>query len=141
MVLTQSDIETIIYPNIMATITRANSAIVPNAIDLAVGEVKSYLSRYDLSIMFADDETFNDPFLRALCRDVAAWQIIKLANPNISYESIRTYYEDAISKLQHIQSGKITPQGWPYYAATATDLPKPGGAISANSNPKKNNHF
>jgi hypothetical protein len=103
-----------------------------------------FLSRYDLTQLFgspSDDvaATFSDPFLTGIVKDIALWNLIKLANPNISYEHIRKCYEDALDKLKLIQSGKADPR-WPYLDTTGLTTP-PGISVSISSNPKRNNHY
>jgi hypothetical protein len=143
MFLEKDDLYTVIYQQILDEITRADDTVATRGISAAIDEVKAYLSRYDLDALFGTDEeepTFPSEFLKSLVKDVAAWQVIKLSNPNIDYAHIYKCYEDATDRLTKIQKGLMNPQGWPLYVPPSTD-PVPGNAIGWGSNPKRDHHF
>lgn len=141
--LTKEDLYTVIYPEILEQITRRDDTVVSRALDSALQEVKSYLGRWDLLKLFGNDTTpaeITDEWLKALTKDVAAWWIIKLGNPGINYEHIRTCYKDTLEILRELQAGKMQPDGWPYKETSETTAPD-GDAITWSSNPKRHTHF
>lgn len=143
-IITPADLNTVIYPEQQEEISRGDDSIITTAIDNGISEVKIYLSRYDLTQLFGDAATdvaatFTDPYLTGLCKDVACWQIVKLGNPSINYQHIRQCYEDAITALKMIQSGKANPT-WPYLDPSGITTP-PGVSVYITSNPKRNNRY
>ena len=143
-IIAPADLASVLYPEIQDVITRGDAAIAAEAIDIAIQEVKMYLSKYDLVQIFGDADldyaaVFNDAFLTRLVKNVATWHLIQLANVNISYESIKLLYEQAIASLKNIQSGKADPK-WPYLDTTGETAPQ-GNAIVWKSNEKREQHF
>lgn len=112
------------------------------AIKNAVGEVKSYLNRYDKVAMLSDTDnqrTFQDYFFDSKVKDIACWHLVKLANPNVNLELFRTAYEDAIKYFKDVQRGNVDPE-WPLKDDPDTELDE-SGHISATSNTKRTNHY
>lgn len=141
--ITQSDLSTHMYAEILNEIIRNNSAIVEKAIAASEGEAKMYLSRYDLVALFGDDNNtphVQDEFLKHLLKDMACWYIIRLANPVIDYKSAREAYENAINTLEKIMQGLANPDGWPLKDLSTEALPD-NSSISWSSNPKRNNFY
>lgn len=141
MYLATSDLYTVIYEDIINEIVRNDDTIPEKAIASAIAEAKAYLSRFDLAALFGtteDEPTIEDEWLKSLVKDVAAWQLIKLANPNISTEMLRARYEDATAIFKNIQKGIMVPQNWPYFVPESTD-PLPGAAVSWSSSTQLNN--
>jgi phage gp36-like protein len=142
-IITQADLATNIYAEIITEITRSDNTIADRAIDTAVQEAKMYLSRYDLPQLFGTDTTspaVQDEYLKSLVKDLACWHLLRLSNTGIDYSVARTAYQDAISSLKNIQSGQAQPEGWPYADTTAETAPQ-GDSISWTSNPKRNNYY
>ena len=154
--LTKEDLATHIYGENIDTITRGDGSIVAKAISAGLAEAQSYLGRYIIGYLFWDGVTVPDPApswwglgitpitdenLKNKVKDLAAWHLVKLANPNINLELFRTAYEDAIDWLKLVQSGKSTPFGWPYRVDDPETPYVEGGTIQWTSNPKRNNHF
>jgi phage gp36-like protein len=141
--LVKADLNTKLYGEILDEITRSDDTIVTKAINAGLAEVKSYLSRYDLTALFADafDETLSE-HLKNVCKDVICWTIIKLANPNIDLKLFRTNYEDAITWLTKIQKGQVDPTGWPYKPDdAATKGFNENNTVQFSSNCKRRQHF
>ena len=145
-IILPADLGSVMYAEVITEITRDDGgALATEAIATAIQEVKMYLSRYDLVQLFGDPvantaATFTDVYLTRLCKDVALWHLIELANPNINYESARTRYEQAVESLKRIQSGKAEPDGWPYKDTTGETAPR-GDLIVKTSNPPKSLHY
>ena len=144
-IITSNDLTTHIYPEILTEITRNDGGTLATAaIDLAIEEVKLYLTRYDLVQLFGDPiantaPTFSSPLLNNYVKIIAIWQLICLANPNINYEVFRARYEDTIATLKRIQLGTAVPQ-FPYADKTGETAP-PGDQIITFSNPPRQQHF
>jgi len=155
--LTKEDFKTHVYSEIIESITRGDDDIIHRAIANTIGEMKSYLNRYNKKAMFGIypnqqpiisdegnediiDPTFTDAFLKGLGLDIACWWLIKLANPNINLELFRTAYEDAIKTLEKIQKGYMQPE----FPLAIDDPETPideSGHIEFSSNIKRNNHY
>lgn len=136
--LTKADLKTHIYPEITDVITRTDDTIVQEAIDNGESEVKAYLNRYDLVVMF--DPAYTDKFLRGVVKDVVCWHLIKLANPNINLELFRTLYKDAKNTLEKVMIGKIDPQ-WPLRIDDPNTPNDDSGNVEYRSLTKRNNHY
>ena len=142
-IITQADLATNIYAEIIDEITRKDSSIADRAIATAIQEAKMYLAKYDLVQLFGTDvtePTVTDEYLNSLVKDIACWHLLRLSNVSIDYTVFRTAYQDAITVLKNIMAGQAQPQGWPYLD-TADETAPEGDTISWNSNPKRNNYY
>jgi hypothetical protein len=142
-IITQADLATNIYAEIITEITRADITITDRAINAAIQEAKMYLGRYDLVQLFGTDITspvIQDEYLKSLVKDLACWHLLRLSNAGIDFTAYRTAYQDAINALKTIMAGQAQPQGWPYIDTTSESAPQ-GDSISWNSNPKRNNYY
>lgn len=137
--LVKADLFSHLYPEIIEEITRADDTKVTTAISGAVAEAKSYLSKYDLTLLFADG--FTDENLKYKVKDMACWHLIKLCNPNIDVAMFRTAYEDAIKYFDKVIKGLIDPDGWPYKPNDpVTPFPE-GSSVTYSSTPRKCQHW
>ena len=137
--LIESDLNTHIYSEIICEITRADSTLAPRAISAAIAEAGSYLSKYDLSVLFSDG--FEDENLKNKVKDLACWQLIKLSNPNIDLALFRTAYDDTIKYFDKVMMGKIDPDNWPYKADDPETTFPEGSSVTSSSNYKRWNHY
>lgn len=143
--LTLNDLVTHIYAEIINQIIRNDETIADRAITAAIGEVKCYLTKFDLVAIFGTDTdaaapTFTDEYLKSLVKDVACWHILKLSNPNIDMAVFRTAYEDAIKFLINIQKGLVDPP-YPPNPSLIDDGKDESGGVSWESNWKRHNHY
>ncbi|ULT44120.1 hypothetical protein KRR40_12590 [Niabella defluvii] len=74
-------------------------------------------------------------------KDLAAWHLIRLSNPNIHIDLFRQSYEDAIDWFKQVQKGQASPYGWPPRVDDPGTPYIEGGPIQWHSNPKRNNYF
>lgn len=113
--LTVQDFNTHIYPELIEAIERQEEEApkLETAIKAATIQAKGYLSRFDIQTLFGAEGDERDEFLLKLLKDMAIWNFIIIANPNINTEFHRVLYEDAIKELGKIQAGKVVPFGWP----------------------------
>ena len=145
--LTQTDLTPPLYQEIIDEISRADATIVERAINTGIDEAKGYLSRFDLLKIFGDSQTSPEVdeqylyTLKAKTKDIIAWELVKLANPNVNIELMRTAYKDAIEWFMKVQSGKVDPAGWPYKADDPTTDFDEGSTIQSSYNPKQTQHF
>ncbi len=142
-IITQADLATNIYAEIITEITRLDTTITDRAIAAAILEAKMYLARYDLLRLFGTDTTapaVQDEYLKTIVKDIACWYLIRLSNAGVDQSVYRAAYLDAVAALKNIQAGQAQPQGWPYVDATTESTPK-GDAISWNSNARRENYY
>lgn len=142
-IITQSDLSTHIYSEVINEITRTDSTIVTKAINTAIQETKMYLDRYDLVALFGTDiaaPPVTDEYLKSIVKDITCWHLVRLANVNVDYNVYRNNYYDAINALKTIMNGGANPQGWPYKDISTQTLTD-GDAISWSSNTKRENYF
>ena len=142
-IITQADLATNIYEEIITEITRSDTTIGDRAIAAAILETKMYLSKYDLVQLFGTDilsPTIQDEYLKSIVKDLSCWHLLRLSNAGIDMAVYKSAYQEALAALKNIQSGLAAPQGWPYLNTTSETAP-PGDAINWNSNPKRNNYY
>lgn len=147
MIISIEDLYSRIYEEDIEEITRTTSdeenALVTTAIATAIGEVKMYLSRYDRLQLFGSNDvepTVNDPLLKSMCVDVAAFHLVLLGNKNIDFKKTKEQYEATVEILKNIQKGNAQPEGWPYKDTSGQTAPQ-GSAIAASYNKKRKNNF
>lgn len=143
-IIAATDLEQLIYANVIAEISRNDTGKVARAITTAIQEVKMYLTRYDLAQLFGDPDadtaaTFSDDYLKQMCIEVAAWNLIKLGNANVNYEAIKNLYEATIESLKRIQKGLSDPR-WPYNDTTTNTAP-PSDQVTIIANTPRTNYY
>lgn len=144
MLLIETDLYRVLYPEVIAAIKRDDNELVANALKDAEDEAKAYLSRFDLVALFGTNNSVPavpSSFLKNKTVDIAAWFIARKANPDVNLEIIRTSYEDAIKVLEKIMMGKADPEGWPLKPENVSTGTNPGATITYSSNPKRSNYF
>lgn len=139
--LVKADLASHLYGANIDEITRNNDSLVTLAINTAVAESKSYLSKYDLSLLFADTPTPADENLKSKVKDIACWHLVTLANPNINIDMMRLRYEDAVKWFINIMKGQCDPADWPYPADDADTDVNEGGPITFFCNTQRRNQF
>lgn len=149
--LSITELKTHLYEEIANEISRNDNTIIEEAIMQGIDEVKSYLPKYDLAVIFKYTVSDTYPTLQSwlnarnrkllsVTKDVSAWALIKLANPNIDLSFRRTLYEDAIDWLEKVQKGNADPQ-LPLLPEVTGPEGTQSGVIVWGSNSKRNNHF
>lgn len=145
--LVKADFKTHIYSELIDSITRADDEIVEKGISSGIAEAKSYLSRYDLLAIFGNtntEPTVDEELLEHLkdvVKDIAAWKMCKLANPNVDLKLFRTGYEDALAWLKLVQKGQADPDGWPYKEDDPATPGDENSGIQWSSNTKRTQSF
>lgn len=141
--LVKNDLKTHVYGEMVDEITRADDAIITEAIDGAIAEAKSYLNKYDLSKLFDPNAVgfFADANLKNKVKDLAVWQVIALSNPNINYEVWQDRHDKAIRWFEFIMKNQMDPAGWPYKADNTDTTAVEGATINYTSNTKRQTSF
>lgn len=148
--LTKEDLRTHLYGEVIDEIVRAQedatqaNKLIDQAISSAVSKAKSYMGKYNLVKLFGSGTTaplIVDDYLKDLVKDLAVWNLLKLANPDVNLEFFRTIYEDAIKTFTDIQKGMADPDGWPYKDNDPDTRFNESGFINYSSNRKRNQHF
>jgi hypothetical protein len=142
-IISKDDLKTHLYSEKVTAISRADDAIVNEAIDNALSEVKSFLGRFDVKALFGDPvadtaATVTDKYLNRMVKDVAVWHFVSLANVGIDLTVIRTRYDDTLKTLRRIQEVQQTPDGWPY---ADLDTATPGNSVIVKSRKKRSNNW
>ena len=141
--LSKSDFRTHIYQEVIDLITHQDDTVLTTIITAAIGLMKTYLNRYDLVALFGTpttDPTYPDEFLKSLAKDIVAYKLAIIANPNINITTLRTGYEDAIESLKSIMKGGGDP-AWPLKPDDPTTPNDDAGLIEFRSNTKRTNYF
>jgi hypothetical protein len=134
--LTEQDLHTTIYPNLLDAIKQQDVTIVAFGVDSALEEAEGYLKdRYDTETIFAKTGNDRNPLLLMMCRDIAAFNIIGISNPGVDYEDKQTRAQNARSWLKHVQKGTTRPN--------LPEKPKEEqvSVISSGSNRKRTQHY
>lgn len=145
-IIAQSDMSTVLYGEKITAITRGDSTIAPKAISVAISEMQMYLQRFNLIALFGDPvgdtaATINDEYRNSLCKDIAAWHLVRLANVGSDLTLIRTGYEDAIASLKRIQRLEATPSGWPLLDLNTVTATAQGNSVAVKAYKKRSNRF
>lgn len=138
-----SELNTHLYGEIVNEITRGDATVAQVAIDAAVSEVKSYLSDYDITTIFAQVGANRHPLILLFVKDIAAWHLIALSNPNIDLAFRQKRYESAIAWLKGVERRDTTPD-LPLVALPLDDQGNPiiqQGRFSWGGNPPRGDHY
>jgi hypothetical protein len=157
MLVQPSELNTELYPEVVAAITRTNDNEVISQIKAAEAFCKSYLFKYDLKALFGDDAvdpivapTVVDENLKKTIKVIASYWLVRKANPNVNLELFRDDWELMIGNkevpgwLFDIKEGNISPD-WPYKAdnptTTDTDESTQNDGVFWESNTKRRQRF
>jgi len=135
--LTKDDFVGSIKGNLLDQITEFDDDHIKRAIELAIEQMKGYLSaRYDVDAIFDEDQDPEDrnPVIVAYCIDIALYHLYRLL-PSHKVPDMRTdrYYE-AKEWLEGVMECKINPPNLPVPDSGDKNYIKFGG------NDKRDNH-
>lgn len=137
MFITTNELKTVMYTYQVNEITENDTDIAQMAIDAAVGEMKGYLRKYDTSAIFTATGADRNPLIMELCKSMAAWYLIRLANVDMLYSQIKERYDRAVAWLSKVADGGLFPE-----LPLLTDA---GGqtitTMRTGSQPKFNHHY
>lgn len=120
--ITPEDLITELYPEVIEEITRTNRDEQITQIKAAEDFAKGFLFKYDLTALFGsstESATIEDEGLRKCIKIIAAYFLVRKANPNVSLQLFREDYMMMIGTkeepgwLYEIRNGEINPD-WPY---------------------------
>lgn len=99
--------------NDLIKITGAEDMIIEHALGFAVSLMRSYLvDRYDTQALFSAEGENREGLLVALGVDIAIYEIVAIAQPNIDLTDRRERRRQAIEYLTGVRDNNL-PTGWP----------------------------
>ena len=135
--ITTADLLTAMYQEQLDAITREDDALPQFGMDAAEEEMKGYLSpKYNTDLIFAKEGMDRNKLLIVLCRDMAVYHILTLANPGMDYQSKKDRYDRAVTWLKQVQNGTVNP---PDLEREVTD--ETHNTILITSNDKRGQHY
>ncbi|QEM13470.1 phage protein Gp36 family protein [Mucilaginibacter rubeus] len=137
--ISKDDLTSLMYEEDMDAITEGKDEEITGdtgAIAIGITEAKGYLNRFDTAVLFAREENERDPLLVETCKSLALYYLTKKCAPNQNVKDIRAAANDARIWLAKVQSGKLTPIGWPLKAA-----PEANTFFHVSSYPKRKNNI
>lgn len=113
MFLTEEDLKTSIYGEILTIIGRDKNIIETACLE-AVAEVESYLSaRYDTAAIFSTTGDTRNLSVLKLCKTIAIYNVHSAGNPDKIPDIRVKQYDDTITLLTRIQEEKCNIPGLP----------------------------
>jgi hypothetical protein len=156
MLVQPSELNTELYPEVIAAITRSTPQEVIDQIKAAEDFCKSYLFKYDLNALFGNDNvdpatapTVIDNNLKKTIKIIASYWLVRKANPNVNVDLFREDWELMIGNkevpgwLYEIKEGNINPS-WPYKpddTETPEDESEENTGVFWGSNQKRTQRF
>lgn len=104
--------KTELYPEIINRIVRGDPRDAEQHILDAEDIAKGYMSKYDTDAIFGteiSDPTFPSRSIKKVVKAIAAWFLVKKANPNVNIELFHEDFVWAIDWLKDLQAGNINP--------------------------------
>lgn len=134
--VTPEELKTHAYDEEIAMIIREDETIALAAIDMAIEYAESkLLKQYDTEEIFSKIGTERSSLLVGFIKDIALWNLIGLATPNIDYTDKEKRFNIANAWLKDV------------YKGMPTNLPKKelqpdkSNSFSFKSNPKRENRY
>lgn len=134
--ITPEELKTHAYDEEIAMIIREDETIALAAIDMAIEYAESkLLKQYDTEEIFAKIGSERSSLLVGFIKDIALWNLIGLATPNIDYTDKEKRFNIANAWLKDV------------YKGMPTNLPKKelqpdkSNSFSFKSNPKRENRY
>lgn len=109
----------------------------PGAINAAVEEAESYMSRYDYVTIFGMTGEDRNPILVMYIKEMAKWYFISICNAGVDYESAEKRYDQAVAWFNKLQKGWVVMRDWPLY----NEQDGLGNSYSIASNEKRGQHY
>ena len=113
MFLTKQDLTSKLRESDLLRITGGDDMVVEHALSYAVGIMRSYLAeRYDVESIFSAVGEDREGALVAMGVDIAVYEIVAIAQPNIDLTDRRERRRQAIEYLTAVRDDNL-PTGWP----------------------------
>jgi phage gp36-like protein len=110
MFIVPKEMETKLYAYQLEQITGGDEALVTVAIEAAIEETSSYLSRrYNVEKIFEAIGDKRNAHLLDIVKTIAVWKIIQLSNVDMLYDKVAKEYEQAINWLNRVSRGFVNP--------------------------------
>lgn len=138
MFITSEELKSVMYQYQVTEITENDTDIAEMAISAAIEEMISYLRRYDTDALFEAEGEGRNQLLMELCKNIAVWYIVRLANVDMLYSQVRERYDRAIDYLKRIAKGEIAPK---FPLAVNEETNDVETNFRVGSNPKFNHYF
>lgn len=140
--LTPEELQTHLYKENIATISREDDAIVAAAIDAAIEEAWGYLGAYDREKIFGSVGDQRNALLLIFVKDIAVWHFVNLCNAGTDLQLRQDRYERAVAWLKSVQRSDTKPNLPVVEDADGDGKPDPAiGEYIFGSNPKRSQHF
>lgn len=140
--LTPEELQTHLYKENIATISREDDAIVAAAIDAAIEEAWGYLGAYDREKIFGAVGDQRNALLLIFVKDIAVWHFVNLCNAGTDLQLRQDRYERAVAWLKSVQRSDTKPNLPVVEDADGDGKPDPAvGEYIFGSNPKRSQHF
>ena len=131
----KADLYTSILPDELEEITRGDDDIVNGSIEIAISEVRGYLSdNFDLNIILAKTADARNAMLVSCCVSIAIYEIVARCQAGNDLKDREKRYERAKSWLKMIQKTDLYPD------LERLDTTKQG-IIAYGSNSKRSNYY
>lgn len=134
--LTEAELKTAQYAEIISSITRADDTIVPIIIDESIAHMKGYLNaRFDVDAEFAKTSTARNLVLLKILKAIVIYEIFSLHNPMMMTDTVKENNSRAFAWLKDVQKGNVNPD---------LSIPDPNDDvqyIKYGSNDKRENHY
>lgn len=107
--LTKAELNTHAKSEEIETIINGDETIALACIDIAIEYATSkLLKQYNTEEIFLTTGDQRNPLLLKIVKDIALWELIGLANPNIDYNDKKFRYEQAVDWLESVYKGMPT---------------------------------
>lgn len=111
MFIEVEELKSVLYDYQLQQIIEGDQDIAEMAISAAIEEVRSYLDvRYDCEKIFAATGKERNSLIVEMMKNIALYNIVRLANVDILYEKAKERYDRAIEYFDRVASGKLAPQ-------------------------------
>lgn len=140
MFLTKEDLKSKIREGDLIRITAGDDMVVEHALSYAVGLMHSYLAeRYDTEAIFSAAGETREGALVAMGVDIAIYEIVAIAQPNIDLTDRRERRRQAIEYLTAVRDDNL-PTGWPL-KPDEPDAEYGSGPVLWGGLPSRGNYF
>lgn len=80
-----------------------DQGVINQAILAAIDEATSYLnSQYDCTAIFAAVDDQRNVLVLEHCKSIALWYLVRLANADMYYDRVKSYYDSAVKWLEKV---------------------------------------
>lgn len=141
MFITENDLYSKIRASDLRQIAGDDTTIIQHAISSSVGLVRSKIdaTKYDVQRIFDAAGEQREGLLVSICVDVAIYEIVGIAQPNIDLTDRRERHNQALAYLDEVRDRNL-PTGWPLLPEDPNTTPD-SAPVVAGGNPPRNNYF